>query len=61
MNKQLNKQLMTDILNDHLAGIMKLLMSDVNSGDQTPEQAVEWDYLVYRMAGLITNIYNQNT
>lgn len=60
MNSKNAKQALTKEINERLAEVMRVYMADANSGDETPDQAVQWDYHVDRLAQLMVDIKSQN-
>ncbi len=51
---------LTELINERLAEIMRVYMVDSNSGDETPDQAVQWDFHVHGIATLMSDIKQQN-
>jgi len=51
---------LTTVINEKLAEVQRVYMLDANSGDETPDQAVQWDYHVDALARLIVEVKAQN-
>jgi hypothetical protein len=59
MQKQVIEGL-TAIINERLDEMKRIYMVDSNSGDETPDQAVGWDFHVNGLATILLEIKDQN-
>jgi hypothetical protein len=60
MNEKQAKQTLIMLINNDLRDIMVVFMSDANSGDETPTQAIQWDNYVDSLAELMVEIKARN-
>jgi len=60
MITELKVESLTKDFHEKLRGVMTEYMSALKFGDETPDQAVQWDYHVSKLVDIAEAIYNQN-